>query len=62
MVATSPENAVELLDRAFNEGDIETIFNWYEDAAFVITEPGKTTPSGSSLLRMIWMRISLIRS
>jgi uncharacterized protein (TIGR02246 family) len=42
MVARSPEHAVELLDRAFNAGDLETLLALYEDAAVVITEPGKS--------------------
>jgi ketosteroid isomerase-like protein len=41
MVATSPEHAVELVDKAFNEGDLATVLSFYEDAAVVITEPGK---------------------
>jgi uncharacterized protein (TIGR02246 family) len=39
--AQSPEQAVEMLDRAFNENDLETALCFYEDAAVVVTEPGK---------------------
>ena len=41
MIATSPEHAVELLDRAFAQGDLHAVLSFYEDAAVVITEPGK---------------------
>jgi ketosteroid isomerase-like protein len=40
--ASSPDHAVELLDRAFNRGDIETALNFYEDAAVVVAEPSRT--------------------
>lgn len=33
---SSPEHAVELLDRAFNEGDLEAILSFYEESAVVI--------------------------
>jgi ketosteroid isomerase-like protein len=42
MFATNPEQAVELLDKAFNEGDLATVLSFYEEAAIVITEPGKS--------------------
>lgn len=41
MIAQSPEHAVELMDKAFNEGDFATLLSFYEDAAAVVTEPGK---------------------
>ena len=40
MIAKSPQEAVELLDKAFNEADVETILAFYDDAAVVVTEPG----------------------
>jgi ketosteroid isomerase-like protein len=40
VIARSPEQAVELLDRAFREKDIETVLNFYEDSAVVVSEPG----------------------
>ena len=40
MIAKSPEGAVELLDRAFNAGDVETLLEFYEDEAVVVTQPG----------------------
>jgi len=42
VIARSPEQAVELLDRAFKEKDIETVLSFYENAAVVVTEPGKS--------------------
>ena len=42
MFAAKPEDAVELLDKAFNEGDLATVLSFYEDNAVVITEPGKS--------------------
>lgn len=41
MLAASPEQAVELLDQAFNAGDLETVLTFYENAAVLVTEPGK---------------------
>jgi ketosteroid isomerase-like protein len=41
MIANSPEHAVELLDRAFAQGDLDAVLSFYEDVAVVITEPGK---------------------
>ena len=29
----SPEHVIDILDRAFTEGDLETIMDFYEDAA-----------------------------
>jgi ketosteroid isomerase-like protein len=49
MVATSPEHAVELLDRAFNEGDVEAVLGLYEETAVVVTEPGKTARGTAEL-------------
>jgi uncharacterized protein (TIGR02246 family) len=40
--ANSPEHAVELLDQAFNQGDIETALSFYEDAAVIVAEPSRT--------------------
>ncbi len=42
LIASTPEQVVEIVDRAFNLGDIETILNFYEEDAVVVTEPGKT--------------------
>ncbi len=49
MIATSPEHAVELLDRAFAQGDLHAVLSFYEDAAVVITEPGKAARGAAEL-------------
>jgi ketosteroid isomerase-like protein len=55
MIATSPEHAVELLDRAFAQGDLHAVLSLYEDAAVVITEPGKAA-RGTAELRSFFAR------
>ena len=49
MIATSPEHAVELLDRAFAQGDLPTVLSFYEEVAVVITEPGKAARGTAEL-------------
>ncbi len=49
MIASSPEHAVELLDRAFNAQDIDAVLCFYEDAAVVVTEPGSTVRGSAEL-------------
>jgi ketosteroid isomerase-like protein len=49
MIAKSPQEAVELLDKAFNEADVDTILAFYEDAAVVVTEPGHIARGGAEL-------------
>jgi uncharacterized protein (TIGR02246 family) len=56
MVAKSPEQAVELLDQAFNAGNLEKILSFYDDAAVVVTEPGKTA-RGSAELRSFFEQV-----
>jgi uncharacterized protein (TIGR02246 family) len=56
MIIDSPEHAVELLDRAFNEGDLEAVLGFYEPAAVVVTEPGKLA-RGSEELRSFFERV-----
>ncbi len=56
MVATTPEEAVEMLDQAFNQGDLAAVLSFYEEAAVVITEPGKTA-RGQDELRMFFERV-----
>jgi ketosteroid isomerase-like protein len=51
LIADSPEHAVELLDQAFNRGDLETLLSFYEDAAVVVTEPGKMARGAAELRR-----------
>jgi ketosteroid isomerase-like protein len=56
MNARSPQEAVELLDAAFNEADIETVLEFYEDAAVVVIEPGQVA-RGSAELRNFFERM-----
>ncbi|HEV2487852.1 MAG TPA: DUF4440 domain-containing protein [Terracidiphilus sp.] len=49
MFATSPEHAVELMDQAFNQGDLEELLSFYEDAAVVVTEAGKVARGPADL-------------
>ncbi len=56
MIAGSPEQAVELLDRAFQEKDVETVLSFYEEAAVVVIEPGKTL-RGSVNLRTFFEQV-----
>jgi ketosteroid isomerase-like protein len=55
MVAISPEQAVELLDRAFEEKDLETVLSFYEDSAVVVSEPGALR-RGKEELRILFER------
>ena len=55
MIATSPKHAVELLDRAFAQGDLDAVLSFYEDAAVVITEPGRAA-RGTAELRSFFAR------
>src|ERR1700733_3627639 len=57
--ARNPEHAVELLDHAFNNGDLEAVLSFYEDAAVVIAEPSRTL-RGKSELRTFF--VSAMRS
>ena len=56
MIATTPEHAVELLDRAFNDGNLDAVLSLYEDSAVVVTEPG-ITARGTAELRQFFQRV-----
>ncbi|GAB0115784.1 YybH family protein [Acidisoma sp. C75] len=51
MIATSPEHAVELIDRAFNEGNIEAVLEFYEAPAVVVMAPGELARGHEELRR-----------
>ena len=51
MIAATPAQIVERLDRAFNEGDLPTLLRLYEDEAVVVTEPGKLARGAEELRR-----------
>ena len=40
MIARNPEHAIELLDNAFNRGDLDGVLRYYEDTAVVLPQPG----------------------
>ena len=56
MVIQDPEHAVEMVDAAFNRGDLETVLNFYETAAVVVMEPGKLA-RGTDELRAFFQRV-----
>jgi ketosteroid isomerase-like protein len=39
MTSDSPEHAVEMVDAAFNRGDLEAVLDFYEANAVVVMEP-----------------------
>jgi uncharacterized protein (TIGR02246 family) len=51
----SPEQVVEMLDRAFNRGDLAAVLSFYEDEAVVVTEPGKMA-GGTEELRSFFQQ------
>jgi ketosteroid isomerase-like protein len=55
MIAKTPEHAVDLLDQAFNQGDLEGVLRYYDDAAVVIPIPG-TQARGIQELRTLYQR------
>lgn len=56
VTTNSPEHAVEMLDQAFNHGDLEAVLDFYETAAVVVTEPGKLA-RGTVELREFFERV-----
>jgi ketosteroid isomerase-like protein len=56
MIAKTPEHAVALLDQAFNQGDLEGVLRYYDDAAIVIPLPG-TEARGLQELRTLFQRV-----
>lgn len=53
MIARTPLEAVELLDEAFNRGDIEAVLEFYEDGAAMVAEPGRLV-KGKAELRQVY--------
>ena len=53
MIAKTPEHAIELLDAAFNSGDLDAVLRYYEEAAVVLPQPG-TEARGSEELRKLY--------
>ena len=57
MIAQGPAHAIEMLDGAFNRGDIETILRYYDPAAVVLPEPGKEV-RGKATLRGLYAQFT----
>jgi uncharacterized protein (TIGR02246 family) len=56
MAQADPLKVVELLDEAFNCGDIEAILDFYEDGAVMVIEPGRLATGKDELRRTFeWM-------
>ena len=53
ITASSPERAIELLDEAFNNGDLDAVLRYYEDVAVVIPQPG-TEARGVEEIRTLY--------
>ena len=53
MIATSPGHAIELLDDAFNRGDLDAVLRYYEAVAVVLPQPG-TEARGADELRTVY--------
>jgi uncharacterized protein (TIGR02246 family) len=51
MVGTSPEYTVEMMDKAFNKGDLDSLLDFYEEKAVIVTEPGKLARGKDELRR-----------
>jgi uncharacterized protein (TIGR02246 family) len=51
MFASSPERVVEMIDKAFNEGDLNSLLGFYEDEAVIVTEPAKIARGKQELRR-----------
>jgi uncharacterized protein (TIGR02246 family) len=51
-MARSPLEVVELLDEAFNRGDIEAVLDFYEDGATMVVEPGRLAAGKPELRRV----------
>jgi uncharacterized protein (TIGR02246 family) len=56
LTADSPEQAVELLDDAFNRGDLEAILRLYDEAALVLPIPG-IQARGAAEVRELYGRL-----
>jgi uncharacterized protein (TIGR02246 family) len=53
MTTQTPLETVELLDEAFNRGDIEAVLDFYEDDAVMVAEPNRLA-TGKAEIRAIY--------
>jgi uncharacterized protein (TIGR02246 family) len=56
IIAHSPEEAIQILDRAFNHGDLDTIMELYDDEAVVVPQPG-VEARGKEAIRQMYSRM-----
>ena len=49
MLEYSPAEVVELLDQAFNRGDIEAVLDFYEEDAIMVVKPGRLATGKAEL-------------
>jgi uncharacterized protein (TIGR02246 family) len=56
MTSDSPEQAVKMVDEAFNRGDLEAVLDFYEPSAVVVMEPGSVA-RGHVELRDFFTRV-----
>ncbi len=57
MIAKNPAHAIEMLDDAFNRGDVEAILRYYDPAAVVLPEPGQEI-RGEAALRSLYKQFT----
>jgi uncharacterized protein (TIGR02246 family) len=50
MITQTPLATIELLDEAFNRGDIEAVLDFYEDEAVIVAEPNRLV-TGKAAIR-----------
>jgi uncharacterized protein (TIGR02246 family) len=55
MTSDSPDQAVKMVDEAFNRGDLEAVLGFYEPDAVVVREPGSEA-RGTAELRDFFTR------
>lgn len=48
---TNPLETVELLDEAFNRGDLEAVLSFYEEGAVMVLEPGRLATGRAEMRR-----------
>ena len=52
MPAQTPLETIELLDEAFNRGDLEAVLSFYEEGATIVVEPGRLAAGKAELRRV----------
>lgn len=57
----TPLETVEMLDEAFNRGDLEAVLEFYEEGAAVVLEPGRVVTGKAELRRAYEWILSNVR-